>query len=154
MEEGGLAHYASCNLTVPRLIHWSVGHDIEFKRHFLEYCSRANIGNAKVLGLTNSIHLTNNEYNLALSIFFIGYVLYETPSNILLKKFSPRWYIPIMTVCDPIFLPILESWLFVAYLGFGLRSVCLRKHCIWLDHYSIFPWTCWGRVLARNYLLE
>lgn len=60
---------------------------------------RANIGNAKVLGLTKSIHLTNNQYNLALSIFFVGYVLYETPSNILLKKFSPRWYIPIMTVC-------------------------------------------------------
>ncbi|KAK7696446.1 hypothetical protein QCA50_001103 [Cerrena zonata] len=62
------------------------------------YIDRANIGNAKVLGLTKSIPLTNNQYNLALSIFFVGYVLYETPSNILLKKFSPRWYIPIMTL--------------------------------------------------------
>lgn len=58
----------------------------------------ANIGNAKVLGLQKSLQLTNNQYNLALSIFFVGYVIYETPSNILLKKISPRWYIPAMTV--------------------------------------------------------
>lgn len=34
----------------------------------------------------------------ALSIFFIGYVIYETPSNILLRRLSPKWYIPLLTV--------------------------------------------------------
>lgn len=60
--------------------------------------SRANIGNAKVLGMATSLHLTPNQYNWALSIFFIGYVVFETPSNILLRKLSPRWYIPALTV--------------------------------------------------------
>ena len=51
-----------------------------------------------MLGLSTDLKLTNYQYNLALSIFFVGYVLFETPSNIILKKFSPRWYIPTMTV--------------------------------------------------------
>ena len=59
---------------------------------------RANIGNAKVLGLATSLKLTPNQYNLALSIFFVGYVVFETPSNVLVKRFGPRWYIPVMTV--------------------------------------------------------
>nr|VWO94072.1 Uncharacterized protein [Ganoderma boninense] len=62
------------------------------------YIDRANIGNAKVLGLATSLELTSNQYNWALSIFFIGYVIFETPSNILLRKISPRWYIPTLTV--------------------------------------------------------
>ncbi|GJE95210.1 MFS general substrate transporter [Phanerochaete sordida] len=62
------------------------------------YIDRANIGNAKVLGLATSLKLTPNQYNLALSIFFVGYVVFETPSNIIIKRTSPRWYIPIMTV--------------------------------------------------------
>jgi len=65
--------------------------------YLASYIDRANIGNAKVLGLSADLKLTNYEYNLALSIFFVGYVLFETPSNIILKKFSPRWYIPTMT---------------------------------------------------------
>ncbi|PIL32516.1 MFS general substrate transporter [Ganoderma sinense ZZ0214-1] len=62
------------------------------------YIDRANIGNAKVLGLATSLKLTSSQYNWALSIFFIGYVIFETPSNILLRKISPRWYIPTLTV--------------------------------------------------------
>ncbi|KAI1786113.1 MFS general substrate transporter [Ganoderma leucocontextum] len=62
------------------------------------YIDRANIGNAKVLGLATSLKLTSNQYNWALSIFFVGYVIFETPSNIILRKISPRWYIPTLTV--------------------------------------------------------
>ncbi|KAH8105328.1 MFS general substrate transporter [Cristinia sonorae] len=65
--------------------------------YLASYIDRTNIANAKVLGLFTDLKLSNNEYSLALSIFFIGYVLFETPSNILLKRFSPRWYIPTMT---------------------------------------------------------
>jgi hypothetical protein len=32
----------------------------------------ANIGNAKVLGLSHDLKLTNGQYNWALSIFFVG----------------------------------------------------------------------------------
>ncbi|PSR84205.1 hypothetical protein PHLCEN_2v5493 [Hermanssonia centrifuga] len=66
--------------------------------YLASYIDRANIGNAKVLGLSKDLGLTNNQYNLALSIFFAGYVVFETPSNIIIKRTSPRWYIPTMTV--------------------------------------------------------
>ncbi|KAJ3522762.1 hypothetical protein NM688_g8828 [Phlebia brevispora] len=66
--------------------------------YLASYIDRANIGNAKVLGLYKDLGLTDNQYNLALSIFFAGYVVFETPSNIIIKRTSPRWYIPIMTV--------------------------------------------------------
>ncbi|EMD35995.1 hypothetical protein CERSUDRAFT_115933 [Gelatoporia subvermispora B] len=62
------------------------------------YIDRANIGNAKVLGLAKGLNLTDGQYNWALSIFFIGYVIFETPSNILLKRWSPRYYLPALTV--------------------------------------------------------
>ena len=60
--------------------------------------ARANIGSAKVLGLYTSLHLTDNQYNLALSIFFLGYVVFEVPSNVVVKRIGPVWYIPTMTV--------------------------------------------------------
>ncbi len=42
--------------------------------------------------MADSLSLTPREYSLALSVFFIGYVLFEVPSNILMKKARPsRW---------------------------------------------------------------
>ncbi|KAI0740104.1 MFS general substrate transporter [Earliella scabrosa] len=66
--------------------------------YLASYIDRANIGNARVLGLGASLNLTSGQYNWALSIFFIGYVSFETPSNIILRRVSPRWYIPTLTV--------------------------------------------------------
>ncbi|KAI0698001.1 MFS general substrate transporter [Cytidiella melzeri] len=66
--------------------------------YLASYIDRANIGNAKVLGLYKSLRLTDNQYNLALSIFFLGYVVLEVPSNIIIKRIGPTWYIPTMTI--------------------------------------------------------
>ncbi|RPA94406.1 MFS general substrate transporter [Choiromyces venosus 120613-1] len=66
--------------------------------YLASYIDRANIGNAQVLGMQKELQLTSSEYNWALSIFFIGYVVYETPSQIILKRISPKWYIPLLTV--------------------------------------------------------
>ncbi|KAK7056734.1 hypothetical protein VNI00_002451 [Paramarasmius palmivorus] len=66
--------------------------------YLASYIDRANIGNARVLGMAEDLKLTSGQYNWALSIFFIGYVLNETPSNIILKKLRPSYYIPSLTV--------------------------------------------------------
>ncbi|THU93369.1 MFS transporter [Dendrothele bispora CBS 962.96] len=59
---------------------------------------RSNIGNARVLNsdtgnsLQQTIHLSNTDYTTALMIFLVAYFLFETPSNYLLKRFTPsRW---------------------------------------------------------------
>ncbi|EKC97229.1 major facilitator superfamily transporter [Trichosporon asahii var. asahii CBS 8904] len=47
---------------------------------------RTNIGNAKVGGMQKDLSLSSSEYSLVLSIFFIGYLLWEVPSIIGEKK--------------------------------------------------------------------
>ncbi|ODV90171.1 hypothetical protein CANCADRAFT_13294, partial [Tortispora caseinolytica NRRL Y-17796] len=66
--------------------------------YLASYIDRANIGNAKVLGMSADLNLSANYYYLALSIFFVGYVVFETPSNIILKFVGPRYYIPTLTI--------------------------------------------------------
>ena len=100
LEKSRLAYHARLCVTLFGVVYWSVrGLIFNGPVRLLSGSSwSANIGNAKVLGLAQSLHLTDNQYNLALSIFFVGYVIYETPSNIILKRTSPRYYIPFMTV--------------------------------------------------------
>ncbi|PGH04347.1 hypothetical protein AJ79_07128 [Helicocarpus griseus UAMH5409] len=63
------------------------------------YIDRANIGNAKIEGLLEDINMSGTQYNIALAIFFVPYVLFEVPSNILLAKFKrPSQYIGILTL--------------------------------------------------------
>ncbi|KAF8507520.1 MFS general substrate transporter [Hysterangium stoloniferum] len=57
-----------------------------------------NIGNAKIEGLTTQLHLTGNRYNIALTMFFIPYCLFECPANLVLKKFRPSRWLPGITV--------------------------------------------------------
>lgn len=52
---------------------------------------RVNISNAKVLGMDRDLDIeTGTKYNTALTIFFVPYVIFEIPSNILLKKLKPH----------------------------------------------------------------
>lgn len=58
--------------------------------YLLAFLDRVNIANGNVFGLSDDLNLKGNEYNTALVIFFVPYVLLEIPSNVLLKKFSPH----------------------------------------------------------------
>lgn len=74
-------------------------------------------GNAKVAGLTENLGISDNEYTVALSIFYVGYVririkilrriifilmfakvLFEVPSNLALKVVGPKIWIPAIMV--------------------------------------------------------
>ncbi|KAL2823023.1 major facilitator superfamily domain-containing protein [Aspergillus granulosus] len=67
--------------------------------YLCSHIDRANIGNAKVEGMVEDLNMTGVQYNTVLSIFFIPYVLFEVPSNILLKKFKrPSTYLGILVV--------------------------------------------------------
>lgn len=44
--------------------------------------------------MTEDLNLIGYRFNIATSIFYIIYLLVEVPSNILLKRVGPRWYIP------------------------------------------------------------
>lgn len=56
--------------------------------------------------MATDLDLTGFRFNWALSIFYIVYLLIEVPSNIILKKVGPRFYIPALVI------------------GFGFISMC------------------------------
>lgn len=62
--------------------------------YLISHLDRANIGNAKIEGLADDLGLVGNQYNIVLGLFFVPYILFEVPSNILLKKFTrPSYYL-------------------------------------------------------------
>ncbi|KAF9364531.1 hypothetical protein BGX34_001249 [Mortierella sp. NVP85] len=66
--------------------------------YLCSFLDRVNIGNAKVAGIVQDLGLTPGEFSWAISIFFIGYVLFEVPSNICLKLVGPRLWITFIMV--------------------------------------------------------
>ncbi|KAF5024482.1 hypothetical protein F66182_3422 [Fusarium sp. NRRL 66182] len=69
------------------------------------FIDRANIGNARLAGLEEDLGMTGNDYNLVLSTFYVSYILFEIPANLLCKYVGPGWFIPATS------------------LGFGLSSI-------------------------------
>jgi len=66
--------------------------------YLLSFMDRGNIGNARLQGLETQLDLTGNRYNIALTLFFIPYCLFECPANLVLKKFRPSRWLPGITV--------------------------------------------------------
>ncbi|KAJ4985202.1 major facilitator superfamily transporter [Stagonosporopsis vannaccii] len=104
--------------------------------YLFSFLDRGNIGNARILGMQEDLHLTRNQYQMVLTVFFFTYSFFELPSNVLLKKLRPSIWLPgimvawgIVTICfgfvqnyhglliARIFLGITEAGLFpgVAY---------------------------------------
>ena len=74
--------------------------------YLLAFLDRTNIANASVFGLQDDLGLTGTQYNTSLTIFFVPYILFEIPSNILLKKLRPN------------------VWLSTCMFLFGLVTIC------------------------------
>uniref|UniRef100_U9SJS6 Major facilitator superfamily (MFS) profile domain-containing protein n=1 Tax=Rhizophagus irregularis (strain DAOM 181602 / DAOM 197198 / MUCL 43194) TaxID=747089 RepID=U9SJS6_RHIID len=64
--------------------------------YFLAFLDRVNIGNAKLTTMEKDLGLVGSEFNWCLSIFFIGYILFEVPSNIALIKTSAFLWIALI----------------------------------------------------------
>lgn len=57
--------------------------------YFVAYLDRVNVGFAK-LHMQGDLGLSDAAYGFGAGIFFIGYVIFETPSNLLLTKIGAR----------------------------------------------------------------
>ncbi|KAI0394163.1 major facilitator superfamily domain-containing protein [Xylariaceae sp. FL0594] len=66
--------------------------------YLLSFLDRSNIGNAKIEGLLADINTSSDAYLVGLSLYFVGYVLFEVPCNIILKRTSPRVWLPSLTI--------------------------------------------------------
>ncbi|TIA28489.1 MFS general substrate transporter, partial [Aureobasidium pullulans] len=65
-----------------------------FLMYLLSYMDRTNIGNAKIAGMNEDLGLSSSQYSMALVVFFISYVFFEVPSNLILSKTKPSTFLP------------------------------------------------------------
>ncbi|KAI8875131.1 MFS general substrate transporter [Backusella circina FSU 941] len=60
--------------------------------YFADFLDRANIGNAILAGLQQDTGMTSDQLSLVIAAFFITYVIFEVPSNVILKRTNAaRW---------------------------------------------------------------
>ncbi|KAJ4353978.1 uncharacterized protein N0V89_005710 [Didymosphaeria variabile] len=60
----------------------------------LAFIDRSNIGNAKIDGMTEDLRLDANKFNIALAVFYVPYILWDVPSNLVIKYFKAGYYLP------------------------------------------------------------
>ena len=58
------------------------------------FIDRSNIGNARIDGLPADLKLTGDKFNIALTIFYVPYILIDVPSNWALKYVGAGYYLP------------------------------------------------------------
>lgn len=64
--------------------------------YILNYIDRNAIASARLGGLEEDLNLKGSEYQTSVSILFVGYILMQVPSNLLMNKLGkPSLYLPI-----------------------------------------------------------
>ncbi|KAG8626950.1 hypothetical protein KVT40_005895 [Elsinoe batatas] len=66
--------------------------------YLLSFLDRANVANARLEGLQKDLGITGNQYLTGLTLFFVGYVVFEVIWNVILKRIGPKLWLPSITV--------------------------------------------------------
>ena len=110
-----------------------------FVLYVVAFLDRINIGFA-ALTMNKELAITSQQFGLIAGIFFVGYVIFEVPSNLLLHRIGARIWIA----------RILLSWGIVAMLAGFVRSVaqfCIVRFLLGVAEAGFFP----GIVLYLTY---
>ncbi|KAI8313481.1 putative transporter [Colletotrichum sp. SAR11_59] len=60
--------------------------------YFLNFLDRNAIVNGKLNNLDKDLNMVGSQYNTCVSIFFVGYITGQIPSNMLVTRVKPAWY--------------------------------------------------------------
>lgn len=66
--------------------------------YLLCFLDRTSIGNAKLYNMEAELGITDTQYLICLTIFFISYALFEVPSNVVLKRLKPSVWLSMLMV--------------------------------------------------------
>jgi ACS family tartrate transporter-like MFS transporter len=113
-----------------------------FTLYVISYIDRANIGYA-ALQMNQELALTSSGFGFAAGVFFIGYFLFEVPSNLALARFGARVWIA----------RILISWGLVAAASAFVQTAAqlyVARFLLGVAEAGFFPGiivylTCWFR---------
>ncbi len=93
-----------------------------FLLYVVNILDRANIGFAR-LQMLDALHMGEQEYALGAGLFYVGYLLFEVPSNLILRRTGARVWIARILISWGV---ISSSMMFVrGPWGFGLLRVLL-----------------------------
>lgn len=62
--------------------------------HWIGTLARGDIGKARLFGLEEDLHMVGTDFNIALLMFSVTHIIFEIPSNMLLKKVKPSIWLP------------------------------------------------------------
>ena len=66
--------------------------------YLVSFLDRVNIGNARLYHMERDLGLHGSQYQTAVSLLFVTYILCETPSNLVIKKLRPSRWIAFITL--------------------------------------------------------
>ncbi|KAJ5963058.1 major facilitator superfamily domain-containing protein [Penicillium waksmanii] len=131
--EDAMSPYATpfvVNRDLERRILWKV--DMRLIPPPIYYVYSELIGNAKEAGMGKDLDLSSSDYSLAVSIFFIGYLLLEVPSNMILSRTRPSLYLPILM--------IIWGGMVICYVGVNSKKGLIGlRFCLGLIEAGFFP---------------
>ena len=99
--------------------------------YMLSFLDRVNIGNVHLL-LKQELGLTESQYAICVGIFFVGYVLFELPSNLMMKRATPPVWIA----------RILFSWGLISTLMafcFTFEAIATARFFLGVAEAGFFP---------------
>lgn len=119
-----------------------------FLLYFFNVMDRVNIGFA-ALGMNEELSISASQFGTISSIFFISYILFQIPSNIILPKLGPRHWIGFLFV----------SWGVVTLSTFWATSgtyIAVTRFLIGVFEAGFFPGmmfyiACWFPAKERGY---
>ncbi|RMJ13886.1 hypothetical protein CDV36_006447 [Fusarium kuroshium] len=112
----------------------------------LSLIDRTNIAAARIVGMEADLNLTGNQFNVALLVFFITYLVTEIPSNIVIKAVGTQSYLTVL----------IASWGAIAMcFGFfegGFNPACIYLISCWYKRYEVQQrlaiWFVFGSVVS------
>lgn len=81
--------------------------------YLMNMMDRVNIGNARLYNMEGELKMKGNDFQIAVAVLFITYCLLEAPSNLIIKKMQPAWYLAGLTL----------AWGFVATFSCFVQSL-------------------------------
>ncbi|CAL3969475.1 unnamed protein product [Diplocarpon coronariae] len=66
--------------------------------YFTNYLDRSNLANAYVSGMKEELNFKGSQYNLINTVFTVGYIVGQIPSNLALYHLKPRIFFPSMMI--------------------------------------------------------
>ncbi|EXJ92007.1 hypothetical protein A1O3_00557 [Capronia epimyces CBS 606.96] len=89
------------------------------------YFDRCIIAAAKIIGIQESLHLNSTQYGIAVGILYVGLILMQVPSNMVLTMLRPSIYLPscmmvwgIISACTGLVHKAWHLYLIRFFLGF------------------------------------